>query len=77
MIYLFMSAFEHNCEGAVTNQILPAELKPPDGLHDQRKQNKPYFQEYEPLNKTTMSHDISSSARNSISRLKKNVRRLI
>lgn len=35
MIYLFMSAFEHNCKGAVTNQILPAELKLPDWLHDQ------------------------------------------
>lgn len=40
MIYLFMSAFEHNCKGAVTNQILPAELKLPDWLHDQQKENK-------------------------------------
>lgn len=32
-IYLFMSAFEHNGEGTVANQVLPAELKPPDGLH--------------------------------------------
>lgn len=71
MIYLFMSAFEHNREGAVTNQILPAELKPPDRLHDQRQQNKHYFQEYQPLNKTTMPHDISLSAGNSISRVKK------
>lgn len=42
MIYLFMSAFEHNCKGAVTNQILPAELKLPDWLHDQQKENKHY-----------------------------------
>lgn len=41
-IYLFMSAFEHNCKGAVTNQILPAELKLPDSLHDQRNENKHY-----------------------------------
>lgn len=31
--YLFMSAFEHNCKGAVANQVLPAELKFPDRLH--------------------------------------------
>lgn len=31
--YLFMSAFEHNCEGTMTNQVLPAELKLPNRLH--------------------------------------------
>lgn len=31
--YLFMSAFEHNCKGAVANQVLSAELKLPDRLH--------------------------------------------
>lgn len=32
-IYLFVSAFEHNGEGPMANQVLPAELKPPDRLH--------------------------------------------
>lgn len=32
-MYLLVSALEHNGEGAVANQVLPAELKLPDGLH--------------------------------------------
>lgn len=32
-----MSAFEHNSEGTVTNQVLPAELKLPDRLHGKQK----------------------------------------
>lgn len=32
-IYLFVSAFEHNGEGPMANQVLPAKLKPSDRLH--------------------------------------------
>lgn len=28
-----MSASEHNCKGTVANQVLPVELKLPNGLH--------------------------------------------
>lgn len=35
--YLFMSAFEHNREGTVTNQVLPAELKLANRLHGSQK----------------------------------------
>lgn len=28
-----MSAFEHNCKCAMTNQVFPAELKLPNRLH--------------------------------------------
>lgn len=75
LIYLFMSAFEHNCKGAVTNQILPAELKIPDSLHDQRNKNKHYSFKMR-LYKTTMPHGISLSTRNTISHVDP-VKRLI
>lgn len=65
-IYLFMSAFEHNCKGAVTNQILPAELKLPDSLHDQRNENKHYSFKMR-IYKTNMPRDISLPTRNTIS----------
>lgn len=74
-IYLFMSAFEHNCKGAVTNQILPAELKLPDSLHDQRNENKHYSFKMR-LYKTTMPHGLSLSTPNTISHVD-TVKRLI
>lgn len=70
MIYLFVSAFEHNRKGAVTNQILPAELKLPDSLHDQRKENKRYSFKMS-LYTTNVPHDISLSTRNTISHFKR------
>lgn len=75
MIYLFVSAFEHNCKGAVTNQIPPAELKLPDSLHDQRNENK-HYRFKRSLYKTNMPHGISLSTRNTISHVD-TVKRLI
>lgn len=75
VIYLFMSAFEHNSKGAVANQILPAELKLPDSLHDQRNENKHYSFQMS-LNKRKMPRDISLSTRTTISHVD-TVKRLI
>lgn len=40
--YLFMSAFEHNSKGTMTNQVFPVELKLPDRLHGHTR--KSYLQ---------------------------------
>lgn len=75
VIYLFMSAFEHNSKGAVANQILPAELKLPDSLHDQGNENRHYSFQMS-LYKRKMPRDISLSARTTMSHVH-TVKRLI
>lgn len=70
--YLFMSAFEHNCEGPVSNQVFPVELKLPNSLHEKiRNERVQMCERVQQVERDVRSRDTSAVPVNPISSMEK------